>query len=170
MPDSLNRYLASRIVRVLPRKRISRIVGRACDASLPPAVSRVFVDVFCRLYRVNMSEVLPRDTPYESVDAFFTRPLRDGARPVCYRPGEVVSPADGVLQSVGRVESGGRIVVKGNSYDVARLIGDEAEASRLVGGQYAVVYLSPRDYHRVHAPASGVVTSVRGISGELFPV
>jgi phosphatidylserine decarboxylase len=122
------------------------------------------------LYRVDLSDVEPRATPYESFDQFFTRRLVPGSRPVCDDPGEVVSPADGMLQSVGRIEPGCRVVVKGRCYDVARLIGDEDEARALAGGQFAVVYLSPRDYHRLHAPVSGTVRGVRGLSGDLFPV
>jgi phosphatidylserine decarboxylase len=68
------------------------------------------------------------------------------------------------------VEQGCRIVVKGKAYDVARLVGDEKEAKKYTGGQFAVVYLSPSDYHRVHAPIGGHVPWVRGIGGDLFPV
>jgi len=117
-----------------------------------------------------MTDVQPMPSPYESFDAFFTRSLQPGRRPVCDGPDDVVSPADGVLQSLGPIEKGCRIVVKGRSYDVARLIGDEHDARGLVGGQFAVVYLSPRDYHRVHAPVGGVVRWVRGIPGDVFPV
>lgn len=170
MPVPVPRYLASRIVRLLPRKAISRLVGQACDVPLSPAVSRAVVGTYGRLYRVDLSDVEPRATPYESFDQFFTRRLVPGSRPVCDDPGEVVSPADGMLQSVGRIEPGCRVVVKGRCYDVARLIGDEDEARALAGGQFAVVYLSPRDYHRLHAPVSGTVRGVRGLSGDLFPV
>lgn len=170
MPVPVPRYLASRIVRLLPRKAISRLVGQACDVPLPPAVSRAVVGTYGRLYRVDMSDVEPQTTPYDSFDEFFTRRLAPGKRPVCDEPGQVVSPADGMLQSLGRIEPGCRIVVKGRCYDVARLIGDEDEARALAGGQFAVVYLSPRDYHRLHAPVAGTVRSVRGLAGDLFPV
>jgi len=170
MPVPVPRYVASRIIRLLPRRTISHLMGQVCDVPLPPIVSRAVIKTYGALYQVDMSDVVPRDTPYESFDAYFTRPLMPGRRPVVAEADDVVSPADGKLQSVGRVEDGCRIVVKGRSYDVARLVGSEQDACALRGGQFAVVYLSPRDYHRIHAPISGVVREVRGVAGDLFPV
>ena len=163
-------YLASRIVRHLPRQSISKAVGKACDAPLPEKLSRFVVSTYAKAYHVDMQDVEPRTEPYVSFDDFFTRRLVPGARPMPERPGVVVSPADGFLQAVGRVESGCRIVVKGRPYDVSRLVGDEKEAKKYTGGQFAVVYLSPSDYHRVHAPIDGHVPWIRGIAGDLFPV
>ncbi len=170
MPAPVPRYVASRIIRALPRKKISHFLGQLCDVRLPPRVSRAVVGAYGWVYRVDMTDVELRSGAYESFDEFFTRGLVPGSRPVSEAVGDVVSPADGVLQSIGRVEEGCRIVVKGRGYDVARLVGDEEDALSLRGGQFAVVYLSPRDYHRVHAPASGVVRVVKGIDGDLFPV
>lgn len=164
------RYVASRIIRLLPRRAISHLMGQVCDVTLPPIVSRAVVKTYGTLYRVDMSDVLPRETPYASFDEYFTRALVPGRRPVTAPADDVVSPADGALQSVGRIEDGCRIVVKGRTYDVARLVGSEEDACAMRGGQFAVVYLSPRDYHRVHAPVSGVVREVRGVAGDLYPV
>ena len=164
------RYVASRIIRLLPRRAISHLMGQVCDVPLPPVVSRAVVKTYGALYQVDMSDVLPRETPYASFDEYFTRALMPGRRPVIAPADDVVSPADGALQSVGRIEDGCRIVVKGRTYDVARLVGSEADACAMRGGQFAVVYLSPRDYHRVHAPISGVVREVRGVAGDLYPV
>jgi phosphatidylserine decarboxylase len=108
------------------------------------------------------------DQPYQSFDAFFTRPLRAGVRSVS--GDRVVSPADGVLSAVGTIESSSRIVVKHQPYSVAELIGDAGDAARYAAGQFAVVYLSPRHYHRVHSPVEGTLTLVRAIPGDLFPV
>jgi phosphatidylserine decarboxylase len=157
-------------VRLLPRRRISHIVGQVCDASLPPSISRAVVKLYGRAYRVDMKDVVPIDGSYDSFDAYFTRELVPESRPISQTEGDVVSPADGVLQSIGRVERGCRLLVKGRGYDVARLVGDEDDARGYVGGQFAVVYLSPRDYHRLHAPVAGTVGVVRSMSGDLFPV
>jgi phosphatidylserine decarboxylase len=81
-----------------------------------------------------------------------------------------MSPSDGRFQCAGRVEKGCRILVKDKPYDVARLIGSEDEATGFLGGQFAVIYLSPRDYHRVHAPIDGTITEVRSVGGDLYPV
>lgn len=170
MPLPVASYLAAQVIRFLPRETISRGVGRLCDAPLSPAVSRVLVKAYARAYRCDLSEVCAPDQPYASFDEFFTRKLVDGCRPVSPLLDDVVSPADGTLQCVGRVEDGCRILVKGRPYDVARLVGDEAEARSYIGGQFAVVYLSPRDYHRVHAPVDGTVHTIRSMPGDLYPV
>lgn len=138
--------------------------------TLPPVVSRALVKAYGTLYRVDMTDVEPRDGVYESFDAYFTRSLVPGRRPVATGEGEVVSPADGALQAVGPVEQGCRIVVKGRPYDVARLVGSEEDARAVCGGQFAVVYLSPRDYHRVHSPVDGEVREIRCQAGDLYPV
>ncbi len=165
---SVGSFAAAQIVRALPRARISRAVGNLCERTLPRPVSRLVSDAYCRVYSVDMSEVEHRSSPYPSFDAFFTRPLRNGARPISEDP--LVSPADGVLSATGPVDGGSRIFVKGNPYDVGELVGDHREASRYAGGCYAVVYLSPRDYHRVHCPVDGRLTLVRSLAGDFLPV
>ena len=115
-----------------------------------------------------MDEAMPEPGPYRSFDAFFTRPLKEGARQIS--TDAVVAPADGKISSCGRVESGSRIFVKGQHYDVGELIGDARDAARYSGGEFAVVYLAPGDYHRVHSPVDGEVTLVRGMPGDLYPV
>ena len=170
MPYWMNGFLAAQLIRLLPRRLISRAVGDACERRLPEAVSRAVVGAWCRAYAVDLSEVEPCPQPWESVDRFFTRALKPQSRPVEGEATELVSPADGMLQARGSVERGCRIVAKGKAYDVARLIGSDDDARGYVGGQYAVVYLSPRDYHRVHAPADGPVSVVRSLDGDYYPV
>jgi len=170
MPATVPSFLAAQLIRVLPRRTIGRFVGDLCEARLHPTVSRAVVKAYCKAYRVDLSEVEHRDDPYESFDRFFTRCLRCGCRESTAPADDVVSPADGKVQSIGPVEAGARIVVKGRPYDLAKLIGDERDARAYVGGQYAVVYLSPRDYHRVHAPVDGAVALVRSLPGDYYPV
>jgi len=122
--------------------------------------------MYCAAFRVDLSEA--KDSgPYPSFDAFFTRSLREGARPIAAV--QVVSPADGLLSVVGPVDSGS-IAVKKQAYEVAELLGSGPDAARYEGGSFCVVYLSPRDYHRVHVPVDGTVSLVRGIAGDLYPV
>jgi phosphatidylserine decarboxylase len=163
-------YAAAQLLRVLPRERITRFVGRLCDASLPPRVATAVVGLYVRAYRVDLDEAILPEGPFSSFDAFFTRRLRDGMRPTCADAEAIVSPADGRLEDIGPVLPGGWLQIKGRDYTVADLVGDPTEASRYDGGQFAIVYLSPRDYHRVHAPISGEVTMVRSLPGKLFPV
>jgi phosphatidylserine decarboxylase len=145
-------------------------MGHLADARLHPAVADAVVGLYVRAYHVDLGETQAPAGSFESFDAFFTRPLRDGARPVCTDPGALVSPADGRLEDTGPVLPGGMLRIKGRDYTVADLVGDPAEAERYEGGQFAIVYLSPRDYHRVHAPVAGRITRVRSMAGDYFPV
>jgi phosphatidylserine decarboxylase len=163
-------YAAAQLLRVLPRASITRAVGRLVDAELPASVSSGVVGLYARAYQVNLDEAAPQAGAFPSFDAFFTRALREGARPPCSSPDAFVSPADGRVEAMGPVEMGGRILVKGKPYTAADLVGDAEDARRYEGGQFAVVYLSPRDYHRVHSPVAGVVRTVRSMPGDYFPV
>jgi phosphatidylserine decarboxylase len=135
---------------------------------LPAPVSRALANAYCRAYRVDMAEVAPCEGAYPTFDAFFTRPLRDGARDIS--GDEVVCPADGVLSAKGPIDPGARLSVKGRAYEVSELTGDPADSKRYAGGSFAIVYLSPRDYHRVHSPIDGVIRTVRVVGGDLYPV
>jgi phosphatidylserine decarboxylase len=163
-------YAAAQLLRVLPREGITRVMGRLADARLSPAVADAVVGLYVRAYKVDLGETVPPAGSFESFDAFFTRPLREGARPDCADPEALVSPADGRLEDAGPVHTGGKLQIKGRDYAVADLVGDPAEVARYEGGQFAIVYLSPRDYHRVHAPVAGKVTLVRSLPGDYFPV
>src|SRR5262249_53501462 len=163
-------YAAAQILRVLPREGITRVMGRLADARLHPAVADAVVGLYVRAYKVDLAETVPPAGSFSSFDAFFTRPLREGVRPTCADPDAIVSPADGRLEDAGPVHAGGRLQIKGRAYAVADLVGDPAEVARYEGGQFAIVYLSPRDYHRVHAPVAGKVGLVRSMPGDYFPV
>ncbi len=165
---SLSTFAAAQILRALPRVQLSRAVGRLCDQPIPPGLARAVERAYCRAYRVNMDEAEGSIGSYPSFDAFFTRPLKKGARRIS--TDAAVSPADGKLSCVGRIDTGARIHVKGQLYEAGELIGDDADAQRYSGGQFAVVYLAPGDYHRVHSPVDGQITLLRGMPGDLFPV
>jgi len=165
---SFSTYAAAQILRALPRVRISRAVGRLCDRELSQPVARPLFQVYSRAFGVNMEEAEQFAGGYPSFDAFFTRTLRAGARRVS--GDALVSPSDGKLSAHGRVDAGARLFAKGQAYDVVELTGDPSAAQRYTGGEFAVVYLAPGDYHRVHAPVTGVIEQVRGIPGDLYPV
>lgn len=167
-PVSLRTFAAAQLFRALPRVRISRAVGRLCDRPLPRRVSAPIFRAYGLAYGVNIEEAEPLPGGYPSFDAFFTRSLRPGARDV--EPAPVVSPADGRLSACGRIDPGAEILVKGQPYQVAELTGDTTDSARYSGGEFAVVYLAPGDYHRVHAPVDGRISAIRGIPGDLFPV
>ncbi len=162
--------LAALTVRALPRKRLSRALGRLAASSAPQSLVDVAVSAFVKAYDVDLSEV---DTPpdgFRTFDEFFTRRLIAGARVVDPDPKALVSPADGRIEDLGRLTAGAELLVKGQTYSAADLMGDPEAAARYEGGHYFIVYLSPRDYHRVHAPTCGDVQYVRYVPGTLFPV
>lgn len=161
-------YATAQILRALPRTQITRVMGRLADYVWPDRVGEAVVNLYCRAYDVDLGECR-KVSGFRSFDEFFTRELRDGARPLPDDRRVIISPADGRVDSIGPVD-GRAFYVKGRPYHVHELLGDEEEARRYEGGQGCVVYLSPRDYHRVHAPVSGVVTRVRSIPGDYYPV
>lgn len=168
--DAFRAKVAATSLRFVPRKRLSRLMGRLADLEASPDVLERAIATFSRVYGVDMSEAEVPEGGFASFDAFFTRTLRPGARPVAADPDVLVSPADGRLDDVGAIDGDGSFVVKGHVYRTAELLGLPALAPAFAGGAFAVVYLAPPDYHRVHAPVAGQVSSVCHVDGTLLPV
>lgn len=143
-------------------------MGRLCEQPLPPKLSRTACDLYAKAFGVDLTDAAAQEGPYATFDAFFTRKLKDGARDIA--DAAIVSPADGKVVAAGDIAEGSQIRVKGRQYDVAELTGVSSDRSAYANGEYAVVYLHPRDYHRVHSPVDGRLTCVRGLPGDLFPV
>jgi phosphatidylserine decarboxylase len=162
-------YATAQFLRVLPRARIGRALGRLADHRWSPPLGRAVVGLYSRVYDVQLDECV-QNGGWSSFDAFFTRRLRQGSRTVDPQPRVVTSPADGRIESMGAIDEGGTFTVKGRPYAVAELVGSAEEATRFLGGAGFVVYLSPRDYHRVHAPVSGSIRRIRSMPGDYYPV
>ena len=162
--------LAAETLRVLPRKRLSKMFGVAAAAHVPAAMLARAIDVYVRAYDVDLTECDVPPGGWPTFNAFFTRALRDGLRPIDDDPDILVSPADGRVEDSGPIDANAAFLVKGKRYEVGELLGDPADAARFEGGRFAIVYLSPRDYHRVHAAVEGEVHTVRHVGGTLFPV
>jgi phosphatidylserine decarboxylase len=162
-------YATAQFLRVLPRARIGQALGRLADHRWSKPLGAAVVSVYSRVYDVQLDECVDSGG-WSSFDAFFTRRLRDGAREVDTDPRVITSPADGRIESMGPIDGQGTFVVKGRPYSVAELVGGQQEAERFLGGSGCVVYLSPRDYHRVHAPVGGVIRRIRSMPGDYFPV
>lgn len=162
-------FATAQLLRVLPRAGVSRFMGRLADQKLPPPVGRAVVRWYSRAYDVSLDECVQTDG-WESFDAFFTRTLRANARPLDGDERTIVSPADGRLDAPGRVDNDSVYWVKGRPYKAVELLGSQAEAERYRDGSACVIYLSPRDYHRVHAPVAGEIREVRSLPGDYYPV
>jgi phosphatidylserine decarboxylase len=158
-------------VRALSNPRLSRAVARLADLRLPAPVLRPLLRAYVRAYGVDLSEAAEPLAAFPTFNAFFTRRLREGARPIASGPGVIVSPSDSRLQSLGRVPPEGRLEqIKGRSYTVTELLGDGDTATVFAGGVHATLYLSPSMYHRVHVPVDGRITEWRYLPGRLYPV
>ncbi|MDE0884552.1 MAG: archaetidylserine decarboxylase [Myxococcota bacterium] len=158
------------LVRLLPKSLLSHAAGIVAGLNLPRPLRAPAYRAFGRAVGVDFSELRDPLADHASLQAFFTRALADGVRPLA--PGEdtLVAPCDGAWGQAGRIEDGTLLQVKGREYRLAELIRDEALARSMEGGQYATFYLAPRDYHRFHAPCAGFVTRVAHVPGSLWPV
>lgn len=158
-----------RLQHVLPQHALSRALGRLAAAEAP-WVRRPLIKAFARVYGVDMAEAERPDLAgYRSFNDFFTRSLTPDARPVDPAPGSVVSPADGVVSQAGVIERGELIQAKGIRYSFATLA-DACAGPAFEGGAFSTVYLSPKDYHRVHLPLAGRLVRTVAIPGKLFSV
>lgn len=150
---------------------LSHLMGWLCDRRVPQPLLKVVIERFSQAYHVDLTEVAEPLSAFDTFNAFFTRQLKPNARPVDEDPAVVVSPVDAKLQTLCRIPRSGQVEqVKGKRYSVAALLGDYADASPYRDGSLATLYLSPRDYHRVHCPVDGKITSWRYIPGRSFPV
>jgi len=157
-------------LRLLPKNALSRLAGAATRWNAPAPLRLAAMRAFARRYGVDLAECDDLRA-FRTFGEFFARPLRGGLRPVA--PGErvVVSPVDGAVSECGVAAGGTLVQAKGIAYGVEALLGgDAAVARRLEGGAYATLYLSPRDYHRIHFPLGGAVTGWRYVPGRLWPV
>jgi phosphatidylserine decarboxylase len=151
--------------------RLSRILGHLSDLRLPRVLRVAAIQAYARAYGVDLAEAAEPPSAYPTFNAFFTRRLREGVRPIEAGSGVLVSPSDSRLSAIGRVPADGRLEqVKGESYGIDALLGSGEEAARFDGGVAATLYLSPAMYHRVHSPVDGEIVAWRYVPGRLFPV
>ena len=154
----------------LPKRAISRVAGWAARAE-HPLIAKPLIRAFAAHYRVDMTEAAePSLAAYRSFNAFFTRALRDGARPMPDASDAIASPADGYLSQFGPITGGRVLQAKGRAFSVTDLLTDATLAASYEGGCFFTVYLSPRDYHRVHAPAAATLRRTIEVPGRLFSV
>lgn len=156
---------------ILPHHTLSRLVGHFAECETPWFKNRL-IAWFIKRYQVNMSEAQLEDpSAYKHFNDFFTRALKIDARPLDEQDKAVLSPADGVISQLGPIEHGRIFQAKGHSFSLVELLGGDAErATPFMGGSFSTVYLSPKDYHRVHMPLTGILREMVYIPGRLFSV
>lgn len=153
--------------RVIPKKTISRLMGQF--ARKP--ISRRLIPLYIRYFEIDMEPVKKPLSEFENLLDFFVRAYREEARPIDLREEVVVSPVDGTISQCGTIQEGRLFQAKGHDYSLAELLGEEeAQIKRYYEGQFITIYLSPRDYHRIHNPVAGQVEAMTYIPGDLYPV
>lgn len=155
-----------------PQLAISRIAGRLADSERVPGLKNRVVKWFIGRYGVDMNEAVESDpAAYPSFNAFFTRALKPGLRPVDTRDSVMVSPVDGAISQLGAIDDDQVFQAKGQSFSLHALLGGEqARAEAFENGQFATIYLSPKDYHRIHMPLAGTLREMIYVPGKLFSV
>lgn len=155
---------------IVPQHLLSRVTGWLAELEHPAWLKNRVIGLFIRHFDVDMAEALEPDYErYANFNAFFTRALKEGARPIA--EADVVCPADGAISQLGEIVDGRIFQAKGQDYSCVELLGGDPEwAEKFAGGSFATIYLSPRDYHRVHMPVAGQLLATTYVPGDLFSV
>ena len=154
---------------LLPKQALTTLAGKFASAQLGGLTTSVILRFVAR-YNVNMAEAANPDiTSYASFNDFFTRALKPGARPLA--AADLICPVDGAISQFGPIAKDQIFQAKGHTYSTTALVGGDAEAAaRFDNGHFATLYLSPRDYHRIHMPCAGELTRMVHVPGDLFSV
>ena len=167
--SAVSERLAVALQYALPKRLLTQLAGKLAGLEGGKATTAV-IRWFAKRYGVNMAEAANADpASYASFNQFFTRPLREGVRPIA--DADFVCPVDGAISQFGPIEFDQVFQAKGHFYSTTALVGgDRALAARFENGDFATIYLSPRDYHRIHMPCAGRLTQMIHVPGELFSV
>ena len=162
--------LSTLLLRLVPKRLLSSFIGIVADSRYRP-LKNFLCRLACQHYGITLEQAQVTDVShYASFNDFFTRRLLPIARPIATQANVMVSPADGVVSALGKIEQQQLVQTKKHRYSVARLLQDETLAHYFDAGHFATIYLSPKDYHRVHMPIAGKLLSSHYIKGQLFAV
>jgi phosphatidylserine decarboxylase len=156
---------------ILPKHPISRLVGKLASAQCGK-LTTALIKLFIKQFNVDMSEAEFSDAEdYSSFNQFFTRALKPGLRPIDDSAEHLVHAVDGAVSQAGKIEIDSIFQAKGHNYSLTALLGGKPElATPFKNGDFATIYLSPKDYHRIHMPIDGTLTDMIYVPGELFSV
>jgi len=154
---------------LLPKAILSRLMAKIANCRVP-LVKNFIIKQYCRFYRIDLSEALESSySNYITFNDFFTRALKTDSRPIVNDKGTIISPVDGKIWQIGEVSTN-RINAKGKSFTLEQLLADNKDASQFCDANFAVLYLAPYNYHRIHMPIDGKLRSMRYVPGKLFSV
>lgn len=155
---------------ILPQHALSAVMHRVARCT-KPWFKHFLITRFIQLFQVNMAEANePNPGEYESFNAFFTRRLSDHARTLESDPSNIACPVDGCISQIGDIQNGQLFQAKGKYFNLSALLGADAKTSDFEEGLFTTIYLSPKDYHRIHFPSDGKLTKMLHIPGDLFSV
>lgn len=157
------------LYRLMPVKTVSRIIGIISHMPLPPGLMRRAMDLYSSRYGVDTVEMMVPAEGFRTFNGFFTRKLKKGARKIEKDRRAVVSPVDGRIDQMGRIEHDSVVQAKGIDYSLRDLIPSEW-ARTFIDGDFITIYLSPGDYHRIHSPVDGTIAGYMYIPGRLLSV
>ncbi|WP_417700422.1 archaetidylserine decarboxylase [Pseudoalteromonas lipolytica] len=155
----------------MPKHFISRMVGKLAAAKAG-GLTTALIKLFIKQYKIDMSEAkYPDPAHYKTFNEFFTRPLKEGIRPLAEEKDIIAHPVDGAISQLGDVVDGQIIQAKGHDYSLQTLLGgNEDDTVPFLGGKFATIYLAPKDYHRIHMPIDGTLSKMIYVPGDLFSV
>lgn len=154
---------------LLPKRFLTRVIGFFAGAKLG-GITTFMIKQFIKHYNINTKEMSGKVEDYKSFNAFFSRPLADGARAVYPDSNILTYPVDGKISHFGKIEDKFLFQAKNHYYTAEALLADAKEAQTFKNGEFITIYLSPRDYHRVHIPFEGVLDKMIYVPGDLFSV
>ena len=154
----------------IPQHFLTSLVYRLTHCEIP-WFKNILIKLFINIFEVDMSLALnPDPESYSSFNTFFTRELSPEARPISSVDRNIISPVDGAISQVGKIENDTIIQAKGKSYTLKHLLLEDELVNMFSGGEFATLYLSPKDYHRIHMPISGKLSRMIYVPGKLFAV
>lgn len=164
------RRLIVSIQEILPKRVLSKLVQKVAESEIR-IVKNTLIKLAIAYFKININEAIsPNISSYKTFNHFFTRQLRDGVRPIDERQNSVCSPADGTITQFGVINSTEIMQAKNINYSLKKLTQDTDMTNRYINGNFFTIYLSPKDYHRVHIPFKAKIVSHHFVPGELYSV
>lgn len=154
---------------LLPKHALTRLAGLLAGAKLG-GLTTLMIEQFVKHYQINTKEMMGKIKDYKTFNAFFSRPLIPSARPINYNADAVTYPVDGKISQFGKIEDKFLFQAKNHYYTTELLLADAKEAAAFQNGDFITIYLSPKDYHRVHIPFDGTLDKMIHVPGDLFSV
>jgi phosphatidylserine decarboxylase len=155
---------------LLPKNTISRALGWLVACQLPGPIARLLNHAFVKIFKINIEEADQALSEFKTIQEIFVRRLKPDLRPICLGAQSVASPCDGTIGECGEIRSQTLLQIKGKSYSLTGLLRSEELVNQYDGGYFLTIYLSPKDYHRFHAPIDGQLTESYYVPGNLWPV